>query len=697
MAVGNNVPTKDDIEIRTPSTGNARTPDAGNTRTPSTGDTRTPETGNTRTPSSGNVRTPETGNTRTPSTGNVRTPETGSVRTPGTINRTPETGDVRTPSTGEARTPETIKRTPSTGETRTPSSNVENRTPNAGDMDSFKSRVPTREDLFGEEDENSSEKSEATYGTSSSKSESNAEKDAAGSTKSDAEKDAGSSTSKSDISSKDFAKLDGMSADEQQAFMKDYLSQMPPGVQMAAAMDGLGFDMTRLQDDGSYSVSGDAVAYGEGQALGILNDKGDLDMNAATKLLDTPYESFTDEQKSMVDNIACVNSTVMDYVFDENGDSLKGTKEGDALEDFMGNIDEVSDLTDYQSSNWAKQKMTTASIVSDALSNMNTLQNSDLVIDSDTMAQYQAYQTMMDAAKEGSLTPDVAAKSVEGLSATQLIGLGGIAGAAAKDAMDDKSAESTEEKQSFWDKLKDASGFFQDENEKSAEKESDGKNREKTGSSDVKSKNDDQKESDTGANKESDSVTKPSESKDAKESDSNPKAADSKTSDNEDDKSSDSNDRMYGFGPDMENVPGEHGPGMPPPPPVVVINVEGDYNVNGKSMLDIAREQMAELGDVDGNWKQDTEVPSWYNDMQDWMKEQEASKETSTSGQKKSLSDILPDMKFGGDSKDAIQSDSAAKSEKQAETGSRFKQAWEQFSGMLNQKQGMENDGTELE
>lgn len=177
-----------------------------------------------------------------------------------------------------------------------------------------------------------------------------------------------------------------------EALSNDGSSGLSDGVRMAIALDSLGFNMDRLEEDGSYKVSGNDLAFGEGQALGIFSDDGNLDMTAAANLLDTKYEDMSDDQKKALDDVTFLNQNVMSFAQTADGTLLKDTEEGQKLGGFLEKIDGVDDLKDFQDQNYVKQKMTTADIVNSAMKNQDTLVNATIVLDAETMKQFKDYQ-----------------------------------------------------------------------------------------------------------------------------------------------------------------------------------------------------------------------------------------------------------------------------------------------------------------
>lgn len=190
--------------------------------------------------------------------------------------------------------------------------------------------------------------------------------------------------------------------------------QMDDNVRMAYILDKMGFNMDRLEEDGSFKLSGNDLAFGEGRALGIFDENGTLDMKEATALLDTDVDSLASDKQQMLQDVSFLNQNVLQFAQNEDGVALTDTEEGQKLGDFLEKIDGVDDLEEFQSQNALKQKLTTADIVNGAMKNQDTLMNATIVLDADTMKAYQDFKTN-GVSKEDLETEDelVAGENVE--------------------------------------------------------------------------------------------------------------------------------------------------------------------------------------------------------------------------------------------------------------------------------------------
>ena len=206
----------------------------------------------------------------------------------------------------------------------------------------------------------------------------------------------------------DFDSLDGMSADDQVNFVKGLRGKLPSGAQLADSFDTLGLDMSRTNEDGSYSIDGGSIGYGEGKALGLMSEDGSLDNDKLKEMISGNYDDYSDEQKAAIENVADINKNIMKFAYDETGAKISQTDAGKNVEGFLSQIDDVSDLKRFQEGSVIDKAATMKDVVSGAMSNMATMDGAQIKLDADSMNQYGAYSSMMEAAKNGELTSDMA-------------------------------------------------------------------------------------------------------------------------------------------------------------------------------------------------------------------------------------------------------------------------------------------------
>lgn len=206
----------------------------------------------------------------------------------------------------------------------------------------------------------------------------------------------------------DFDSLDGMSAEDQVNFVKGLRGKLPSGAQLADSFDALGLDMSRTNEDGSYSIDGGSIGYGEGKALGLMSEDGSLDNDKLKEMISVNYDDYSDEQKAAIENVAFINKNIMKFAYDEKGVKISQTDAGKDVEGFLSQIDDVSDLKKFQEGSVIDKAATMKDVVSGAMSNMATMDGAQIKLDADSMNQYGAYSSMMEAAKNGELTSDMA-------------------------------------------------------------------------------------------------------------------------------------------------------------------------------------------------------------------------------------------------------------------------------------------------
>ena len=206
----------------------------------------------------------------------------------------------------------------------------------------------------------------------------------------------------------DFDSLDGMSADDQVNFVKGLRGKLPSGAKLADSFDTLGLDMSRTNEDGSYSIDGGSIGYGEGKALGLMSEDGSLDNDKLKEMISGNYDDYSDEQKAAIENVAGINKNIMKFAYDKTGAKISQTDAGKNVEGFLSQIDDVSDLKKFQEGSVIDKAATMKDVVSGAMSNMAIMDGAQIKLDADSMNQYGAYSSMMEAAKNGELTSDMA-------------------------------------------------------------------------------------------------------------------------------------------------------------------------------------------------------------------------------------------------------------------------------------------------
>ena len=199
---------------------------------------------------------------------------------------------------------------------------------------------------------------------------------------------------------------EGSTAEQQQQYMDRYLRSMPEGIQMAAAMDGMGMDLTKTQEDGSYSVSGDAVAYAEGVSLGIMDKDGNVQLNKAMEYLNTDYGEYTDEMKEKLGYVLDANRVAASCAYTADGTPALETEEGQKLGSFLKEVDSNTDIMAFQDMTKMQQMVEGKGLVTDAMDNMDTISSMNVNLDAKTMLQFGEYQKMRELAEKGELTEE---------------------------------------------------------------------------------------------------------------------------------------------------------------------------------------------------------------------------------------------------------------------------------------------------
>lgn len=199
---------------------------------------------------------------------------------------------------------------------------------------------------------------------------------------------------------------EGSTAEQQQQYMDRYLRSMPEGIQMAAAMDGMGMDLTKTQEDGSYSVSGDAVAYAEGVSLGIMDKDGNVQLDKAMEYLNTDYGEYTDEMKEKLGYVLDANRVAASCAYTADGTPALETEEGQKLGSFLKEVDSNTDIMAFQDMTKMQQMVEGKGLVTDAMDNMDTISSMNVNLDAKTMLQFGEYQKMRKLAEKGELTEE---------------------------------------------------------------------------------------------------------------------------------------------------------------------------------------------------------------------------------------------------------------------------------------------------
>lgn len=346
------------------------TPSKGNPVTPSKGDPVTPSTGNPSAPSMGNPVVPNTGSPVTPSTGNPVTPDKG----------TPVTPDKGTPVTPDKGTPVTPYN-PVTGE---------------GDKDAGDSAYVggsvTRglgEDSKWFENQNGDD-----YGSYMKP---------------------GSGT----VSSLDFSQLANMSAEEQQAFLQQAFAsacqqgQISEGARTAVGLDGIGLDITQRTKNGDYDIPLRAVLYAEANSMGLVNkEDGSLNQDRAKELMGKDMNEWSAEDKSSLETILGVNKNVSDYCVAPGMFGFFNKDKG-TIASMFDSMDEMKDfawMKDMQGAilSGSPEAMAGIQAFSTAMNPDSAVKDYNVQLSSSDMLQADKYLELMEAAKQGKLTPEMA-------------------------------------------------------------------------------------------------------------------------------------------------------------------------------------------------------------------------------------------------------------------------------------------------
>lgn len=492
-----------------------------------------------------------------------------------------------------------------------------------------------------------------------------------------------------------------------EAVSNDGMDGLSDGVRMALALDSLGFNMDRLEEDGSYKVSGNDLAFGEGQALGIFSDDGNLDMTAAANLLDTKYDDMSDDQKKALDDVTFLNQNVMSFAQTADGTLLKDTEEGQKLGGFLEKIDGVDDLKDFQDQNYVKQKMTTADIVNSAMKNQDTLVNATIVLDADTMKQFKDYQAGVTAepkvedvaeteVPEGAATENVD-NSVENVDKSDAlpdgavkdamdkvadgVGLGvgaglGVAGAQAGFDKTEAANQIRENLDNFKDYVSEKVDQIREAGAEFKENVVDYVEQKK------------QEQSGIGAAVDGSAIGRDvlgdaTGMKDALTDDAVMAETETETEGLEDAAVEADSSEVEASTAESEVVADVE------KPDAAMYHNDGDTNVTiniygsseqSMSMLDMAKQQMEQMG-IDMSDEKNPEIPDWYEDMQNWVAEREASGAgvQSPSGGK----DLQP-MEKGSCSHPGAEAQTSVRQAKPVEKGVRLQQAREKLGDVLD-------------
>lgn len=355
------------------------TPSKGNPVTPSKGDPVTPSTGNPSQPSTGDPVTPDTGSPVTPSTGNPVTPDTGTAVTP----------DKGTPVTPDKGTPVTPYN-PVTG---------------MGDTDASDSSSSSEK--FARDAEEDSKWFESQMGNGNGE-------------------DYGSYMKpENGTSSLDFSQLANMNAEEQQAFLQQAFAsaceqgQISEGARTAVGLDGIGLDITQRDKSGQYDIPLRAVLYAEATSLGLVNkEDGSLNQDRAKELMGKDMTEWSAEDKSSLDTILDVNKNVSDYCVGK--DNLMADFNKIQISTMFDSMDEMKDfewMKDIQGSilSGSPEAMAGIQAFSTAMNPNSAVKDYNVKISSKDMEQADEYLKLMEAAKEGKLTPEMAQQGFDSM------------------------------------------------------------------------------------------------------------------------------------------------------------------------------------------------------------------------------------------------------------------------------------------
>lgn len=192
--------------------------------------------------------------------------------------------------------------------------------------------------------------------------------------------------------------------EEQQAWLDNVMQNMPEGVAVASAMDTLGFDMSKVQEDGSYSVSMAGLMYGEMYGMGLADADGQINMDAVSDFATQSFTEFTDDEKNAMLAAGLVNSTGAEFLTNKDGTPYENTDGGFSSGAFMQNLGD--ELNGHLLLERPEARMKFMSQMAENLGSeeYSELFDTNLTLDSNVMMQYRAYQRVSEAVKEGTLS-----------------------------------------------------------------------------------------------------------------------------------------------------------------------------------------------------------------------------------------------------------------------------------------------------
>lgn len=195
--------------------------------------------------------------------------------------------------------------------------------------------------------------------------------------------------------------------EEQQAWLASVMKEMPDGVTMASAMDTLGFDMTKVQEDGSYSVSMEGFLYGQMYGLGLVDTEGQLDMGAISDFATQSFTEFTDEQKNALLAVGVLNQTSGSFLTNPDGMPYDNPDGGFDNGSFLNNLGKAVGGDEFVAS--PEARMSFLSNIADNLDSESyaELTGTNVTLDVNTMMQFQAYQRVAEAVQNGTLSQDM--------------------------------------------------------------------------------------------------------------------------------------------------------------------------------------------------------------------------------------------------------------------------------------------------
>ena len=212
--------------------------------------------------------------------------------------------------------------------------------------------------------------------------------------------------------------LEGASADEQVAFVKNLLSEksmMTDGVATAIRLDELGLDMSKRNPlTGSYEVPLQGVLYAETVKLGLM-DRNTGNVNP-TRLEDLVSQKNLSEE----DNIALKDVFDLNHVLSKSCEEnalFKSEGKRKELDDMFSHMDEAKDfewVRDIPANLFSKDPEAEAGMeaIRQASAKDGVASDFDVKISSKDMMQADMYKDLMNVAKAGKLTPEMASEAM---------------------------------------------------------------------------------------------------------------------------------------------------------------------------------------------------------------------------------------------------------------------------------------------